>query len=124
MTLYRVLARSFGGPMRPALLLAALPSLLAAQESVTMLKDQKALAVTIYNDNLALVKDTREVRLPKGESRLGPARRLFGAELTDQLSASYQVVARYRTQRTQAPSCTRTLAAHSSPCTRSISLWV
>ncbi|GLH67792.1 DUF4139 domain-containing protein [Geothrix edaphica] len=56
--------------MRPALLLAALPSLLAAQESVTTLKDQKALAVTIYNDNLALVKDTREVRLPRGESRL------------------------------------------------------
>jgi len=56
--------------MRPALLLAALPSLLVAQESVTTLKDQKALAVTIYNDNLALVKDTREVRLPKGESRL------------------------------------------------------
>jgi hypothetical protein len=56
--------------MRPALLLAALPSLLIAQESVTTLKDQKALAVTIYNDNLALVKDTREVRLPKGESRL------------------------------------------------------
>ncbi|MCM2250299.1 MAG: DUF4139 domain-containing protein [Geothrix sp.] len=56
--------------MRPALLLAALPSLLAAQEAVTTLKDQKALAITIYNDNLALVKDTREVRLAKGESRL------------------------------------------------------
>ncbi|WP_243288645.1 DUF4139 domain-containing protein [Geothrix terrae] len=56
--------------MRPTLLLAALPSLLIAQESVTTLKDQKALAVTIYNDNLALVKDTREVRLGKGESRL------------------------------------------------------
>ncbi|HEY3271001.1 MAG TPA: DUF4139 domain-containing protein [Geothrix sp.] len=56
--------------MRPALLLAALPSLLVGQETVTTLKDQKALAVTIYNDNLALVKDTREVRLPKGEARL------------------------------------------------------
>ncbi len=56
--------------MRPALLLAALPALLAAQETATTLKDQKALAVTIYNDNLALVKDTREVRLPKGETRL------------------------------------------------------
>jgi len=56
--------------MRPALLLATLPVLLAAQESVTTLKDQKALAVTIYNDNLALVKDTREVRLGRGESRL------------------------------------------------------
>ena len=56
--------------MRPTLLLAALPALLAAQETPTTLKDQKGLAVTIYNDNLALVKDTREVRLPKGEARL------------------------------------------------------
>jgi len=56
--------------VRPILLLAALPSLLMAQETATTLKDQKALAVTIYNDNLALVKDTREVRLPKGEARL------------------------------------------------------
>lgn len=56
--------------MRTALLLAALPTLLAAQETPTTLKDQKALAVTIYNDNLALVKDTREVRLPKGDARL------------------------------------------------------
>ena len=56
--------------MHPALLLAALPSLLIAQEIGSTLKDQKALAVTIYNDNLALVKDTREVRLPKGDVRL------------------------------------------------------
>jgi hypothetical protein len=56
--------------MRPTLLLAAFPSLLLAQETATTLKDQKALAVTIYNDNLALVKDTREVRLPKGTARL------------------------------------------------------
>ncbi len=56
--------------MRPTLLLATLPTLLLAQETATTLKDQKALAVTIYNDNLALVKDTREVRLPKGTARL------------------------------------------------------
>ena len=56
--------------MRTALLLALVPALLVAQETPTTLKDQKALAVTIYNDNLALVKDTREVRLPKGETRL------------------------------------------------------
>jgi len=56
--------------MRTALLLATLPALLVAQETPTTLKDQKGLAVTIYNDNLALVKDTREVRLPKGETRL------------------------------------------------------
>jgi len=56
--------------MRSTLLLAALPALLVAQETITTLKDQKALAVTIYNDNLALVKDQRGVRLPKGEARL------------------------------------------------------
>jgi hypothetical protein len=56
--------------MRSALLLAALPALLVAQEITTTLKDQKTLAITIYNDNLALVKDRREVRLPKGEARL------------------------------------------------------
>jgi hypothetical protein len=56
--------------MRHALLLAALPALLVAQETTTTLKDQKGLAVTIYNDNLALVKDSREVRLPKGELQL------------------------------------------------------
>jgi hypothetical protein len=56
--------------MRPTILLAALPALLIAQETTTTLRDQKALAVTIYNDNLALVKDLREVRLPKGEARL------------------------------------------------------
>ena len=56
--------------MRPTLLLAALPALLAAQETTTTLKDQKALAVTIYNDNLALVKDLRAVRLSRGEARL------------------------------------------------------
>jgi hypothetical protein len=56
--------------MRSTLLLAALPALLVAQETTSTLKDQKALAVTIYNDNLALVKDQREVRLPKGEAKL------------------------------------------------------
>ncbi|MBK8726019.1 MAG: DUF4139 domain-containing protein [Holophagaceae bacterium] len=58
--------------MRPALL-ALLPLSLIAQapgETVTTHKDQKSLAVTIYNGNLALVKDTREIRLPKGESKL------------------------------------------------------
>ncbi len=51
------------------LVLASLPAILAAQapEQTTTQKDQQALAVTIYNDNLALVKDQREVRLPKGD---------------------------------------------------------
>ena len=42
----------------------------APQETVTTLKDQQALAVTIYNGNLALVRDQRQVRLPKGELEL------------------------------------------------------
>lgn len=32
--------------------------------------DQSALALTIYNDNLALVRDTRQIALPKGLARL------------------------------------------------------
>jgi len=53
-----------------ALFLAPLALSLAAQtpkETTTTLKDQQALAVTIYNDSLALVKDQRELRLPKGD---------------------------------------------------------
>ncbi|MEW5838940.1 MAG: DUF4139 domain-containing protein [Pseudomonadota bacterium] len=60
----------------PAVLLAALPlSSLAAlppanqaaprDEIVSTLADQQGVAVTIYNDNLALVKDTRRVSLGK-----------------------------------------------------------
>ena len=39
-------------------------------ERRSTLDDQTALAVTIYNQNLALIKDRRRVSLPKGESRL------------------------------------------------------
>jgi hypothetical protein len=56
-----------------ALLLAPLALSLAAQsqkEIPTTQKDLQGLAVTIYNDSLALVKDQREVRLPKGEVQL------------------------------------------------------
>lgn len=56
-----------------ALLLAPLALSLAAQapkEVATTTKDQQSLAVTIYNDNLALVKDQREVKLGKGEQAL------------------------------------------------------
>ena len=53
-----------------ALILAPLALTLSAQEVATTLKDQKGLAVTIYNENLALVKDQREVKLPKGDGRL------------------------------------------------------
>jgi hypothetical protein len=52
------------------LLLLSLPCLLAAQsprETVTTQRDLQALAVTIYNNNLALVRDQREVKLPAGD---------------------------------------------------------
>jgi hypothetical protein len=57
----------------PIAILAGTGALLAAQapkEITTTLKDQQALAVTIYNENLALVKDQREVRLGKGSQAL------------------------------------------------------
>ena len=39
-------------------------------EVVSTLEDQAGVAVTIYNDDLALVKDTRRVDLPGGEGEL------------------------------------------------------
>jgi len=57
--------------MRPYHLLPlGLTLALSAQETPTTLKDQQSLAVTIYNSNLALVKDQREVKLPKGQCQL------------------------------------------------------
>ncbi|MGE5027612.1 MAG: DUF4139 domain-containing protein, partial [Betaproteobacteria bacterium] len=46
-------------------------SVLAADTELTSsLADQRELAVTIYNDNLALVKDTRRIKLERGTNRL------------------------------------------------------
>jgi hypothetical protein len=58
--------------MRALLLTPLALSLLggAPGEIATTQADQRALAVTIYNENLALVKDQRLVSLPKGEARL------------------------------------------------------
>lgn len=60
--------------MHAILVSVSLPAFLAAQpapqEIATTHKDQQALAVTIYNDNLALVKDLREVKLAQGEQAL------------------------------------------------------
>lgn len=56
-----------------ALCLVPLALTLAAAtpgEIQTTQKDQKSLAVTIYNGNLALVKDQRLVKLPKGDASL------------------------------------------------------
>ncbi len=43
---------------------------LKADEIRTTLDDQKSVAVTIYNENLALVKDARNVRTSKGVNQL------------------------------------------------------
>ncbi len=42
----------------------------APAEIATTLDDRKEVAVTIYNEDLALVKDRRQLDLPAGESRL------------------------------------------------------
>jgi hypothetical protein len=42
----------------------------AVQEKPSTLADQQSVAVTIYNENLALVKDTRRVMLDTGPNRL------------------------------------------------------
>jgi hypothetical protein len=42
----------------------------ALEEKPSTLSDQQSVAVTIYNENLALVKDTRKVTLEAGENRL------------------------------------------------------
>ncbi|HXC16885.1 MAG TPA: DUF4139 domain-containing protein [Holophagaceae bacterium] len=58
--------------MRALCLVPIALSLAAAApgEIQTTQKDQKSLAVTIYNSDLALVKDQRTVRLPKGDAML------------------------------------------------------
>jgi len=52
------------------LLLTVSTSMAVSQEKVSTLADQKEVAVTIYNENLALVKDWRTIVLPAGESVL------------------------------------------------------
>src|SRR2546425_8705730 len=42
----------------------------AVEELPSTLKDQQSVAFTIYNENLALVKDTRRVTLEAGPNRL------------------------------------------------------
>jgi len=59
---------------RPTLLCLALTNLFSSayaadvQEKISTLQDQKQVAVTIYNNNLALVKDQRRVQLDKGHN--------------------------------------------------------
>jgi hypothetical protein len=62
--------RYFTGMAMLALLLFAGHAIAGSGEKVSTLADQKEVAVTIYNENLALVKDKRTLTLPKGENTL------------------------------------------------------
>ena len=42
----------------------------APADQSTSLNDQTDLAVTVYNSNIALVRDVRELQLPRGNFRL------------------------------------------------------
>ena len=42
----------------------------AQEETSSSLADQQSVAVTIYNENLALIKDTRRIQLKSGDNRL------------------------------------------------------
>ena len=52
------------------MLLAAAPAWAAPGETVSTAADREAMAVTVYNDDLALVKDTRRVVLNRSFNRL------------------------------------------------------
>jgi len=62
--------------MKLAILCSAVAAALAVgaqaaqQETPSTLADQQSVAVTIYNENLALIKDTRRIQLQAGENRL------------------------------------------------------
>src|SRR6266446_1772494 len=64
--------------MQPKKLYAAVAAALATcplahaavDELPSTLKDQQSVAITIYNENLALVKDARRVTLETGPNRL------------------------------------------------------
>ncbi len=51
-------------------LLLSMSQLANSKEQRTTLDDQVSVAVTIYNENLALIKDQRKVTLDKGENHL------------------------------------------------------
>ena len=51
-------------------LLSVVSASQAAPESTTTINDQQGVAVTIYNENLALIKDTRKVKLSDGVNQL------------------------------------------------------
>ena len=64
--------RLFAGVLAACTLAAAPVSAVIAEpgEHTSTLSDQQAVSVTIYNDNLALVRDERHLTLPKGTLRV------------------------------------------------------
>ncbi|MFC1837796.1 DUF4139 domain-containing protein [Thermodesulfobacteriota bacterium] len=60
----------FTGVALLVFLFSAGPAMGVAGEKISTLKDQKEVAVTIYNENLALVKDKRTIALQQGENTL------------------------------------------------------
>jgi hypothetical protein len=62
--------RHISGLVLLAISLFAGHTMAAPLEKVSTLADQKGVSVTIYNENLALVKDKRSLVLPQGESTL------------------------------------------------------
>ncbi|MDQ6683852.1 MAG: DUF4139 domain-containing protein [Pseudomonadota bacterium] len=61
---------SVAAPVPPSAASAVVPKGSSLAEQRSTLADQRAVAVTIYNENLALVKDTRQINLVAGSSRL------------------------------------------------------
>ncbi|MDH3390205.1 MAG: DUF4139 domain-containing protein [Desulfobulbaceae bacterium] len=62
--------RYFTGLALLPLLLFTTQAIAGSAEKISTLADQKEVAVTIYNENLALVKDKRTLTLPEGENTL------------------------------------------------------
>lgn len=62
--------RSVVASIAGAVMVGATQSALSADEITSSLDDQQSVAVTIYNENLALVKDKRSIVLPKGDNAL------------------------------------------------------
>jgi len=67
-----VLAITAGAPLHPTAPTSAEPAAAAAQDatSTTTLDDQAELAVTIYNSDIALVRDVRNLQIARGTSDL------------------------------------------------------
>lgn len=71
----------------------------AMAEIVTTMGDQQSISLTIYNNNLALVRDTRKIRLPVGEqslafkeisSKIQPETALLKGDMIDVIEQNYE----------------------------------